>query len=119
VGGLASLVLVVATVVLVGVSVIAGFGSTDTTQSATTSTTAPWCRSLLTDMDNVRRLPLPEIRRVIVACDMTYTKECSAAGTVDTNTGQMSYAEKPNCVIRDKHGKVVRTYRTDALRSTP
>jgi hypothetical protein len=118
VGRLAIAALLVATVLLVGVPVIAGFSS-DTSQTATTSTTAPWCRSLLTNMDNIRRMPLAEIRRIIVACDMTYTKECSSAASTDPRTGRMIYAEPPRCTIMDKHGRVVRTYTTDALRPTP
>jgi hypothetical protein len=120
VGGLASIVLAAATVVLVGVPVISGFWSADTSPSATTSTTPPWCRDLLTNhMADVRRLPPQEIRRIVVACDMTYTKECSSAGSTDPRTGRMIYAEPPHCTIRDKHGRVVRTYTTDALRPTP
>ncbi len=68
------------------------------------------------NVDTVRRLPQPELRRYIVACNLTYTKECSAAGTVDPRTGIERYAEPPHCTIRDKHGKIVRTYTTDALR---
>ena len=118
-GGLAILALTAVAVVLVAWPVIAGFSTTDVSQNATTtSTTAPWCRALLTNMDNVRRLSLPQIRRVIVACDMTYTKECGGSADIDPHTGVTRHSSY-SCVIKDKHGKVVRTYTTDALRPTP
>ena len=105
-------------VVVVGWPVVAGFGSDSHRRATTTSTTAPWCRALLTNMDNVRRLPLPEIRRVIVACDMTYTKDCGGSADIDPHTGVTLHSSY-SCVIKDKHGNVVRTYTTDALRPTP
>jgi hypothetical protein len=113
----------VATVVLVGWPVIAGFWTTSPVEMAMSHPSAQnvQCLDLRVpeNMDKVRHLPQPELQRYIVACNMTYTKECSAAGAIDPSTGRETYAEPPHCVIRDKHGKVVRTYTTDALRPTP
>ena len=115
VGGLVSAGLVLATVILVGGQVVAGFWSSD---SRATAAGVVRCLDLRQPkhLDAVRRLPQPELRRYIVACNLTYTKECSAGGTVDPRTGIERYAEPPHCTIRDRHGKIVRTYTTDALR---
>lgn len=51
----------------------------------------------------VRHLPPPELRRYLDACNLTYTKDC---------TGQTS--GEMTCEIRDKSGKLVRTYTTRA-----
>lgn len=110
--------LMLAAVVLVAWPVISGFASDSSQGAATTSTTARWCGTVLTHMDNVRRLPRPELQRVVVACNLTYTKDCGGSGDIDPHTGATLHSSY-SCVIRDKHGKVVRTYTTDALRPTP
>ena len=76
------------------------------------------------NMDKVRHLRQPELQQYIVACNLTYTKDCSRSSTtpLDPKTGQPIGPAQSSayiCEIRDKHGKVVRTYTTDALRPTP
>jgi hypothetical protein len=120
---LATLALTAAAAALVGVPVIAGFWSRDAVDARTSTpgATVIHCLDLRQpgNMDKVRRLPRPDLARYIVACNLTYTKDCSGAGTVDTLTGKTIYDTPPTCVIRDKRGNVVRTYTTDVLRPTP
>lgn len=130
VGRLAIVALIAATVMLVAVPVIAGFWSRDAVdlamsrRNATVSTIR--CLDLRQpgNMDKVRRLPQLDLARYVVACNLTYTKDCSGSSTtpLDPKTGQPigpTRSSAYTCEIRDKHGKVVQTYTTDALRPTP
>jgi hypothetical protein len=119
VGGLASILLAAATVVLVGVPVIAGFWSTDANprviEAPIIRVPAINCLDLRNpaNLNAVRHLAQPELSRYATWCHLDYTKSCSAAGTIVN--GKEIYSQPPTCEIKDKHGKVVRTYTTDSL----
>ena len=97
------LAILVVSVVLVGWPVVAGFWMTSPLELAMSQ--HPGAR-------------IVTVHCLDVACDMTYTKSCGGAADIDPHTGVTRHSSY-SCEIRDKHGKVVRTYTTDALRPTP